>query len=188
MVKVYLIRHCQPVADESNGDGARPLTQKGYQDVPKVTEYFLKKKIDAVYCSPYRRSIETISDYCEKSGHDLNIVQDFREVTLGKDYTGEFVDMIIRRWNDFDYNLSDGESYAEVQKRCIAALLPLLDKHEGECIAVSMHSTAMSTMIKYFKPEFVWEDYFEVLSHTPYIALLTLDDKKLVDIEYHHFD
>ncbi|MBR3750837.1 MAG: histidine phosphatase family protein [Clostridia bacterium] len=188
MTKVYLIRHCQPVADESNGDAARPLTEKGYADVPKVTEYFMQRQIDAVYCSPYRRSIETISEYCQKSGHDLNIVQDFREVRLGKDYQGEFVEMIKRRWNDFNYNLSDGESYAAVQKRCIEALIPLLEKHEGGTIAVSMHSTAMSTMINYYKPDFVWENYFEVLMHTPYIALLTIDDGKLVDIQYHHFD
>ena len=187
MTGVYLIRHCQPVADESN-DGCRALTEKGYADVPKVTAYFMDKEIDAVYCSPYRRSIETISEYCHKSGHELNIVQDFREVTLGKDYQGEFGAMVKRRWEDFNYNLSDGESYANVQKRCIASLLPIIKKHEGGTVAVSMHSTAMSTIIKYFKPDFVWENYYEVLCHTPYIALLTFDGERLADIKYHHFD
>lgn len=189
MTKVYLIRHCQPVNEDGTvTDRSRGLTEKGYADVHKVTRYFLEKHIDAVYCSPYRRSIETIRQYCDESGHELNVVEDFREVKIGVDFQGSFGDTVKRLWTDFSYRLSDGESYGNVQRRCIASLLPLLKKHEGQTIAVSMHSTAMSTIINYFKPDFVWENYFEVLCHTPYIALLTLDGEKLTDIQYHHFD
>ncbi len=188
MTKVYLVRHCQPVADENMQDGARPLTDKGYADVPKVTEFFLQRPVDAVYCSPYKRSMDTISQYCTVSGQQLNIVQDFREVNIGRNYQGEFIDTVKHLWTDFNYQLSDGESYGNVQRRCISSLLPLLKQHEGQNVVVSMHSTAMSTIINYFKPDFAWEDYFEVLCHTPYIALLTFDNHELKDIEYYHFD
>ncbi len=188
MTTLYLIRHCQPNTSAPEGDRYFPLTEKGYADVPKVTDYFLCRPVDVVYCSPYRRSIETIRGYCDASGQEMHIVEDFREVKIGEDYEGSFGDTVRRLWEDYTYRLSDGESYGQVQARCLAALDPLLDVHRDQHIAVSMHSTAMSTILRHFKPDFGWADYLEVLSHTPYIATLTLDGRRLVGVEYAHFD
>ena len=186
MTHIYLIRHCQPRID--GDDRVRSLTDKGIADIPKVTRYLEDKGIDRVYCSPYKRSVDTISNFCSKYSFDLEIRENFREVNIGNDYQGEFMDTVRHLWEDYSYRLSDVESYGQVQRRCIAELLPILREDWDKNIVISMHSTAMSTIIKYFKPDFVWEDYFRVLCHTPYAALLSFDGDRFCAVEYHSFD
>ena len=59
MTKVYFVRHAQPEHDWEE-DRTRPLTEEGKKDSEIVLEFLKDKKIDAFYCSPYKRSMDTI--------------------------------------------------------------------------------------------------------------------------------
>ena len=56
MTRVYFVRHAQPDHDWEE-DRTRPLTEEGKKDSVVVLEFLSNKKIDAFYCSPYKRSI-----------------------------------------------------------------------------------------------------------------------------------
>ena len=43
-------------------DRTRPLTEEGKKDSAIVLEFLKDKKIDAFYCSPYKRSMDTIAE------------------------------------------------------------------------------------------------------------------------------
>ncbi|WP_349944643.1 phosphoglycerate mutase family protein [Lacrimispora sp. BS-2] len=68
MTKVYFVRHAQP--DHAwEDDRTRPLTVEGRKDSRKVLEFLQDKNIDSFYCSPYKRSMDTIEEaaaYYEK--------------------------------------------------------------------------------------------------------------------------
>lgn len=184
---VYLIRHAQP---EYMGytDSERPLTPKGWSDVPKVTQYLWDKSVDIVFASPFKRAVDTIGDFCSKSGLEMHIVEDFREVNIGEDFQGEFLDTVKHLWTDFDYALSDGESYGAVQRRCVAALQEVLQQCAGKTIVVAMHSTAMSTILQHYMPNFGWEDYLYILGYTPYVSKITFEKDQFLGVEYKHFE
>lgn len=61
MTKVYFVRHAQPEHDWEE-DRTRPLTEEGKKDSEIVLEFLKNKKIDAFYCSPYKRSMDTIAE------------------------------------------------------------------------------------------------------------------------------
>ena len=61
MTKVYFVRHAQPEHNWEE-DRTRPLTEEGKKDSAIVLEFLKDKKIDAFYCSPYKRSMDTIAE------------------------------------------------------------------------------------------------------------------------------
>ena len=61
MTRVYFVRHAQPEHDWKE-DRTRPLTEEGKKDSAIVLEFLKDKKIDAFYCSPYKRSMDTIAE------------------------------------------------------------------------------------------------------------------------------
>ena len=61
MTRVYFVRHAQPEHDWEE-DRTRPLTEEGKKDSAIVLGFLKDKKIDAFYCSPYKRSMDTIAE------------------------------------------------------------------------------------------------------------------------------
>jgi len=82
MTTVYFIRHAE--ADNTDDDGRnRPLTEKGMKDRAAVTAFLQDKNIDTVFSSPYKRAIDTLTDFTEKNGFDIETNEDFREQKAG---------------------------------------------------------------------------------------------------------
>ena len=70
MTRVYFVRHAQPEHDWDE-DRTRPLTEEGKKDSLIVLDLLKEKKIDAFYCSPYKRSLDTIADTVAFFGKDI---------------------------------------------------------------------------------------------------------------------
>lgn len=70
MTGVYFVRHAQPDHNWKE-DRTRPLTDEGKYDSAIVLEFLKHKKIDAFYCSPYKRSMDTIADAAAFFGKEI---------------------------------------------------------------------------------------------------------------------
>ena len=78
MVRIYFVRHAQPDFSHYT-DLTRPLTEEGKKDTEAVTEFFKDKEIDVFYCSPYKRSIDTIKgDILISKTEHLHIEKEFK--------------------------------------------------------------------------------------------------------------
>lgn len=78
MTTVYFIRHAQ--SDSSIHDPIlRPLTEKGLRDRSLVTNFLLDKNIDFAFSSPYKRAVDTIAEFTDRRGIEIQIIDDFRE-------------------------------------------------------------------------------------------------------------
>ena len=60
------------------------------------------KKIDAFYCSPYKRSMDTIADAAAFFGKEIITDERLREREKGSD--GNNHGMFQKRWADYDYH------------------------------------------------------------------------------------
>ena len=82
-------------------DGRRKI------DSAIVLEFLKDKKIDAFYCSPYKRSMDTIADAAAFFGKEIIKDERLREREKGPD--GNNHGMFQKRWADHDYH-EEGEN------------------------------------------------------------------------------
>ena len=146
MTRVYFVRHAQPEHDWKE-DRTRPLTEEGKKDSVIVLEFLKDKKIDAFYCSPYKRSMDTIADAAAFFGKEIITDERLREREKGPD--GNNHGMFQKRWADHDYHEEGGESIAMVQNRNIEALNEILSDNTDKEIVIGTHGTALSTILNF---------------------------------------
>lgn len=97
MTRVYFVRHAQPEHDWKE-DRTRPLTEEGKVDSAIVLEFLKDKKIDSFYCSPYKRSMDTIADVAAFFGKEIITDERLREREKGPE--GNNHGMFQKRWAD----------------------------------------------------------------------------------------
>lgn len=177
MTTIYFIRHAE--SDTSVRDGRiRPLTEKGLADRRLVTEYLQDNDIDIVLSSPFKRAVDTITDFAEKNGFEIEIIEDFREQksssNMGRDNPAHYP-FLERQWADFSYTLSDGECLAEVQERNITALNKVLTRHKNKNIVIGTHGTALSMIINSYDSTYKFEDFMTMVNILPWVVKADFD-------------
>ena len=169
MTRVYFVRHAQ--SDYRVGtDRDRPLTAEGLEDRRVVLAFLLDKEIGAFYCSPYRRSMDTIAEAAQYFGQDIRTDERLRERESAPG--GNCRELFGRRWADFDWHEPGGESLRSVQRRNIAALTDILTADRDKNAVIGTHGTALSTMLNYFDSGFGCDDFLRIIDWMPYIIEL----------------
>ena len=182
MTKVYFVRHAQPEFSWKE-DRTRPLTEEGRQDAAMVPEFFKDKKIDCFYCSPYKRSMDTIAETAVYFGKEIIIDERLREREKGPD--GNNHGMFQKRWADHAYHEEGGESIAMVQKRNIEALQEILAENQGKEIVIGTHGTALSTILNFYDSNFGCEDFLRIIDWMPYIIELEFEGSRFIEKREH---
>lgn len=182
MTKVYFVRHAQP-EHAWEEDRTRPLTEEGKKDSAIVTELFKDKKIDAFYCSPYRRSIDTIAETAAFFGKEIITDERLREREKGE--KGNNHGMFRKRWEDHNYHENGGESIAMVQKRNMEALNEILSGNPDREIVIGTHGTALSAILNFYDNSFSCDDFLRIIDWMPYIIELDFEGNKLVGKHEH---
>lgn len=183
MTIVYFVRHAEPNYN-NHDDLKRELTAKGKEDSKQVTKFLLKKPIDVILSSPYKRAVDTLSDLSLSSNLPIITIEAFKERKIDNVWIEDFTTFARQQWLDFDYKLADGESLGEVQKRNITALQKVLRQYPNKQIVIGSHGTALSTIINYYNPSFDYEHFEAIRSLMPWIVQFTFDDTKCTAIEY----
>lgn len=174
MTTIYFVRHAEPNY-RNHDDLSRELTAKGWADRLQVSSFLSNRGIDLAFSSPYRRSIDTISDFTEKHNLKIEMIADFRERTVGDHWLDDFDSYAHQQWSDFSYKLHNGESLSEVQRRNIAALETLLCTYKDHTLLIGSHGTALSTIINNYDPTFCYADFQRIKSVMPWIVKMDFD-------------
>lgn len=185
MTTVYFVRHAEPNYENHN-DVLRELSSKGLEDRKLVTRFLEDKHIDVVLSSPYKRAIDTVSDFADDQQLQIDTMHDFRERKVGNEWIEDFTSFAKKQWEDFTYKLAGGECLREVQARNISALQQVLDKYAGKNIVIGSHGTALSTIINYYDASFGYSDFEKIKYVMPWIVEFVFDENaKCTMIERH---
>ncbi len=185
LTTVYFVRHCE--SDSSVSDASsRPLTRKGLSDVSLVTAFLKEANVSRVLSSPYKRAVDTVSDYARSIGSDVEIVDGFREWSGYYIPTEKFFQTMQRMFADLSLKEASGESFAELRKRNSDALESAVSRYAGETIAIGSHGIALSVLLAGLCPDFGYDDFFDMCERMPWIARLVFDDGRLCS--YKAFD
>ena len=177
MTKVYFVRHAQPEFQHED-DRTRPLTEEGKADAKIVLDFLRDKEIDVFYCSPYKRSMDTIAETAEYFGKEILTDERLREREKGDE--GNNHGMFRLRWEDHNYHEEGGESIAMVQERNIAALQRILQENDGKNIVIGTHGTALSSILNYYDNSFGCEDFLRIIDWMPYVIELDFEGTQLL--------
>lgn len=175
MTIVYYVRHAEPNY-ENHDDEMRELTEKGLRDCKKVTEFLRDKEITVAVSSPFKRAVDTIRDFAESIGVEIEIIEDFRERKINSVWIENFNEFTRKQWSDFSFKLPDGECLKEVQERNIKALQKLIEKHKGKNIVLGGHGTALCTILNFYDSSFAYPDFAEMKAKMPYIVEFVFDE------------
>lgn len=182
MTTVYFVRHAAPNF-KNHDDLTRELSAQGLKDRTLVTEFLWDKKIEVVLSSPYKRAVDTIKEFADAKGLQIELIDDFRERKVGNEWINNFDDFCKSQWADFDYKLSDGESLREVQRRNISALNQVLKTSAGKNVVIGSHGTALSTIIHYFDPTFGYKEFNEIKDLMPWIVRFSFESDRCLEIQ-----
>lgn len=184
MLSIYFVRHAEP--DHSwKEDATRPLTQQGTEDTLKVLDFFKDFTIDRFYCSPYIRSLDTISSTA--AYFQSPVIQDYRLREREKGPDGNQRGMIQLRWKNLNYHEPEGESIQQVQDRNMEVLGEILQEYgtkEGDYhIVIGTHGTALSGILRYYDGTYNCDSFFRMVDWMPYIIRLDFQGDTLVGKE-----
>jgi broad specificity phosphatase PhoE len=145
---VLLARHGQSDWNATRrwqGHADRPLTAKGRAQAIALAERLAHIELDAVYSSDLRRAADTARVVAEAQGLQLLQLPELREVDVGswegltRDEAEVRFPEGFRRWRAGGTGWDDGETYAEMSARVLAAVDRIANEHEGGRILIVSH-------------------------------------------------
>jgi broad specificity phosphatase PhoE len=146
---VYLARHGESdwnAAGRFQGHADRPLTPLGRRQAETLAgELAATAALSAIYSSPLRRALDTAAVVGTRVGVQPVPLQELREVDVGgwaglsrTEVKGRHPEA-FRRWLDGGEGWEDGETYAEMSARVLAALARVAAAHPHDEILVVSH-------------------------------------------------
>jgi broad specificity phosphatase PhoE len=127
------------------GHADPPLNRTGRAQAVDLSVALMAEQLAGVYSSPLRRALETAEVLAASHGLEPVPVDDLREVDVGS-WSGltraeveERFPAQFARWLDYGHGWEDGETYEEMGRRAVDALLRLAAAHDGERVLAVTH-------------------------------------------------
>lgn len=150
MTRLYLMRHGQVVNHHEfryNGHFDVDITDAGVLQMERLSGFFSKERLSAVYSSDLQRAVKGAVIIGERLGLKPVKVRALRELHLGR-WEGLTRDEAAERYPEeawFSFKdlatgkLKEGESLEELKKRVMPAIDGIIGKHAGGAVAVVAH-------------------------------------------------
>lgn len=161
MSTLYLIRHGENPANITKEFSHRlvdySLTPKGVLQAQQTGEYFKDKQIDAIYCSPLKRAIETAEIIGRAISIQTIIMEEFREVNTGllealggSPENWAMHDSIVKAWleGQSDLMFPEGEDYHMLLERMRAGVERILREQDGKRSIIVGHGGIFTFTLK----------------------------------------
>ena len=152
MTRLIFIRHGESLGNAQRkflGHTDWDLSERGYIQAQRTSEYLENTHIDAVYSSDLLRAYNTVVPVARQRGLEIVKNTDLREIFAGK-WEGMGFDEIQRvypeghkTWiEDIGRAVCDGgESVEHLQRRVSSAILRIVEENKGKTVCIGTHAT-----------------------------------------------
>ena len=161
---LYLVRHGENPANVKREFSYKildySLNERGVRQAEQTASYFSDHggiRVDAIFSSPLKRAMETAQIIGAQTGHDISIIEEFREINCG-DFDGatptpamwEHHDQILAAWRNGDHHVRfpGGEDYHTLLERVRFGLAQAVAGRNGQNIVIVAHGGIVSCSIK----------------------------------------
>ena len=156
---LYLIRHAESAPSRDIAEPEWPLSSEGVSQAARLAAAFDGTEVHAVFSSPYRRAIDTITPLAIRKGLGVEIVPELRERKLAGAPVPDWQSAVKQSWEDPDLALPGGESNRACQRRVLDAVMRLSTGHAGRTLAISSHGNALGLLLNAIDPSFGYEHW-----------------------------
>ncbi|MEV6035860.1 bifunctional RNase H/acid phosphatase [Nonomuraea sp. NPDC052116] len=157
---LLLLRHGETalsVERRFSGRGDAELTANGLAQAAAAAERLSREpyRLDVIVSSPLKRARQTAEAVARRTGLDVEVDEDLRELDFG-DWEGHTFTEVQRRWPaELSTWLADpetappgGESFATVARRVQAAGERLVERYEGKTVLAVSHVTPIKMLLR----------------------------------------
>jgi len=158
-VLLFLIRHGLTPHTNERLSGWLPgisLSDAGLAQAEGLAARMGPVKLDAIYASPLERCVETARPLASSKKLRVRIREELGEVRYG-DWEGKRLRTLAKTklWRQVMASPSrarfpGGETLAETQARCVAAVEALSVRHDRDAVAVVTHADVIRVVIAYY--------------------------------------
>jgi 2,3-bisphosphoglycerate-dependent phosphoglycerate mutase len=148
------------------------LTPKGILQAKKTAKHLLTLEIDALYCSPLKRAVETAHIIALTLHRPMTPLEQFREINVGTLEDGlplaenwRLHDSIVADWQQGKTEVAfpGGENYGRLLQRMQAGLCTMMEGKTESKIAVVGHAGILAATIQDICPHVVGKS----VTHAP---------------------
>lgn len=181
---IYMVRHGESPKLEGN-ERTRGLTEKGILDAQRITEILETEGINTFISSPYKRAMLTIEESANLHEKEMLVYEDLKECKFSNENKiisdKEVYPLVKEMVFNPEYALTDGESYADCQRRVVRVLKEILMNFQGHKIVIGTHGLVMTLMMNYFDNQYGLE--FLMNTSKPDIYKLEFKEEQLMNVE-----
>jgi probable phosphoglycerate mutase len=156
--RVFLVRHGATVLsaeDRFAGSTDVELSDEGRGQARALARRMAHETLDAVYCSPMKRTIETATLAVAPHGKVPEPVQGLQEIDHGRwegmtraeVEAGHAPEYAAWEADPFTFAPEGGESGLEVLARALPVVREIVVRHEGEAVLVVSHKATIRLLI-----------------------------------------
>jgi probable phosphoglycerate mutase len=158
MTTLILVRHGETDWNRDGrwqGHADAPLNERGREQARTLADELAGEHVGAVYSSDLSRARETAAIIAERLGREVSLDARLREVHVGR-WSGLTMEEIetrfpgdVARWraSAADHAFGDGETYAAMSQRVVAAVEEIAARHVGEQIVVVLHGGPIRALL-----------------------------------------
>jgi len=106
--------------------------------------------IAAIYSSPARRAWETFAPLAARLGLPIHVVPDLREHKLCDGAVDDFFAAVRATWADPSLAHPGGEPNAAAQRRGVAAVQRLMERHPTDHVVLGTHGNLLALVLQHF--------------------------------------
>ena len=152
--KYYLLRHGECTSNikrisSYSWEKEDPLTENGKNQAKIISKRLEEYKIDLIYCSPFRRTKETLAAINENLGikekkifFDKRLEENNFGITDKKNYD-EFHKLFNSQEEYFQIPVPEGENYLDVNKRILEFINEVEKKYQNKKILIISHGVPL---------------------------------------------
>ena len=155
---IYLIRHAQSHPTDELHHSKWPLSELGEKQANILSHLLEPLGIETVYSSPFKRCLQTIKPFVQKTGLEIVVDEDLRERLVIKKLTKDFGEIWSKSWEDFSFALPGCENSFDAQKRFVNAVNEIQKSNTGKTIGISTHGNVIALFLNSIDQTFSIKD------------------------------
>lgn len=157
--KIYLIRNAECFGNIDNILGEKnnyDITDKGYETIDVLTNYFKDKKISSIYSSCSTMCLETVEKLSKELNIEVKKVEGLREKSFGI-YDGEKWENILKEAPSLKkyrkkkieiLGIPGQESTKQVEDRMFKVIDTIANDNLGQIVLIVSHGVAIETFLR----------------------------------------
>lgn len=134
-----------------------PLNAIGQAQAVAASKVLSREKFDVIYASDLSRARQTAQPVADFLSREILLEKDLRERHYGIFERLTYAEVKVRYPEDYarfearepDYAFRTGESLTAFSTRCIAVLSRIVQRHEGQSIAVFTHGGVLDKLYRH---------------------------------------